>query len=220
MAGTVQRQANELSRRTLLAGAATVAGIGAAVAQQPAPAPRVKGPLVWLDIDQKELDDAYDQIKYAPNLAQIVKRYATNSDAVRARLGAPKRLAYGTTPIEGADLYRCQAPECADQRVHPWRRVARRLGARLRFPGRDVRACRRAFRRRSISTTSPRPTAICMPMADQVPPRGRLDLQECGELRRRSRTASMCPATRRAAISAASCWSPTGRRTSACRRTW
>ena len=110
MAGTVQRQANELSRRTLLAGAATVAGIGAAVAQQPAPAPRVKGPLVWLDLDQKELDDAYDQSKYAPNLAQIVKRYATNSDAVRARLGSPKRLSYGTTPIEGADLYPAKRP--------------------------------------------------------------------------------------------------------------
>jgi arylformamidase len=115
MSGTDQRQANEFSRRTLLAGAATgaaVAGIGAAVAQQPAPAPapRVKGPLVWLDMDQQELDDAYDQIKYAPNLAQIVKRYATNSDAVRARLGAPKRLAYGTTPIEGADLYPTKRP--------------------------------------------------------------------------------------------------------------
>jgi arylformamidase len=94
----------------LLAGAATVAGIGAAVAQQPAPAPRVKGPLVWLDLDQKELDDAYDQSKYAPNLAQIVKRYATNSDAVRARLGSPKRLSYGTTPIEGADLYPAKRP--------------------------------------------------------------------------------------------------------------
>ena len=27
---------------------------------------RVKGPLVWLDMDQKELDDAYDQAVYAP----------------------------------------------------------------------------------------------------------------------------------------------------------
>jgi len=28
---------------------------------------RVKGPLVWLDMDQKQLDDAYDQSVYAPN---------------------------------------------------------------------------------------------------------------------------------------------------------
>src|ERR1044072_1740493 len=53
------------------------------------PGPREKGPRVWLDLDQQELDDAYDQSKYAANLAQIVKRYATNSEQVRARLGAP-----------------------------------------------------------------------------------------------------------------------------------
>ena len=69
-----------------------------------------KGPRVWLDLDQQELDDAYDQSKYAANLAQIVKRYATNSEQVRARLGAPKRLAYGPTPIEGLDLYPTQKP--------------------------------------------------------------------------------------------------------------
>jgi arylformamidase len=87
-----------------------VAAAGPALAQSVQPAPRAKGPRVWLDLDQKELDDAYDQSKYAPNLAQIVKRYATNSDAVRARLGAPKRLSYGTTAIEGADLYPAKRP--------------------------------------------------------------------------------------------------------------
>jgi hypothetical protein len=65
---------------------------------------------VWLDLDQQELDDAYDQSKYAANLAQIVKRYATNSEQVRARLGAPKRLAHGSTPIEGLDLYPARKP--------------------------------------------------------------------------------------------------------------
>src|SRR4051794_6129097 len=29
--------------------------------------PRIKGPLVWLDMDQWELDDAYDHTRYAPN---------------------------------------------------------------------------------------------------------------------------------------------------------
>ena len=28
---------------------------------------RAKGPIVWLNMDQQELDDAYDQIVYAPN---------------------------------------------------------------------------------------------------------------------------------------------------------
>lgn len=106
----------EMSRRRFLeagiAGAALTAG-GAALAQQQAPAgqaPRAKGPAVWLDMDQAELDAAYDQSKYAPNLGQIVKRYATNSEAARARLGAPRRFAYGPSPIEALDVYPTKRP--------------------------------------------------------------------------------------------------------------
>jgi len=84
---------------------------GTATAQQPAqPGPRVKGPRVWLDMDQAELDAAYDQSVYAPNLQQIVKRYATNSEGVRARLGAPRRYAYGAAAIEGLDIYTTKRP--------------------------------------------------------------------------------------------------------------
>jgi hypothetical protein len=54
----------------LATGAAAVATMpgGRVAFAQPAPAPRAKGPLVWLDMDQKELDDAYTQSAYAPNL--------------------------------------------------------------------------------------------------------------------------------------------------------
>jgi arylformamidase len=65
---------------------------------------RPKGPGVWLDMDQKELDDAYDQAVYAPNSEQVAKRRTVNSAAVRARL-EPRRLAYGPTPHEMLDLY-------------------------------------------------------------------------------------------------------------------
>jgi arylformamidase len=85
-----------------------VAAAGAASAQQPDARP--KGPRVWLDLDQKELDEAYDQSKYAPNLQQIVKRYATNSEATRRRIGQPKRVAYGSTPIEMLDIYVTRRP--------------------------------------------------------------------------------------------------------------
>ena len=61
---------------------------------------------VWLNLNQAELDAAYDQLKYAPNQAQILKRYASNSDAFRLRFGAPQRLVYGAAAVEGADLYR------------------------------------------------------------------------------------------------------------------
>jgi len=109
----------DVTRRTFLetvVASAALAGGGPAFSQQAAPAqqaPRAKGPAVWLGMDQAELDAAYDQAKYAPNLSQITKRYASNSEAVRTRLGAPRRYAYGTTPIEALDVYpatRANAP--------------------------------------------------------------------------------------------------------------
>jgi arylformamidase len=67
---------------------------------------RVKGPIVWLDMDQRELDDAYDQLVYAPNRDQLTKRRIINSAAARARIGEPLRFAYGSTSIEGLDVFR------------------------------------------------------------------------------------------------------------------
>jgi arylformamidase len=70
---------------------------------------RQKGPRVWLDMDQKELDDAYDQAVYAPNSDQVALRRNVNSAAVRARL-KPQRLVYGPTEIERLDLYATRQP--------------------------------------------------------------------------------------------------------------
>jgi len=90
-----------MSRRTVMgAAAATMVSTGAAAQQ-----PRQKGPRVWLDMDQKELDDAYDQSVYAPNRDQLSRRRASNSELVRARLGAPRRAAYGAAPHEMLDIY-------------------------------------------------------------------------------------------------------------------
>jgi arylformamidase len=71
-----------------------------------AAAQRTKGPIVWLGMDQRELDDAYDQLVYAPNRDQLTKRRIVNSAAARARIGEPLRFAYGPTPIEGLDVFR------------------------------------------------------------------------------------------------------------------
>jgi arylformamidase len=76
-------------------------------------APRAKGPLVWLDMDQVELDGAYDQSKYAPNIQQVLKRYAMNSDGARARVGAPRRHPYGPSPIEALDVYVTDRPRAS-----------------------------------------------------------------------------------------------------------
>jgi arylformamidase len=104
-----RKDGDRISRRTMI-GAAAASVVSTSAAAPPPPQPRTKGPLVWLDMDQKELDDAYDQSAYAPNRDQLNKRRASNSELVRARLGAPKRIAYGTTANEMLDIYAAAAP--------------------------------------------------------------------------------------------------------------
>ena len=85
------------SRRYFLsASAAGLALAGPAIA---------KGPLVWLDMDQAELDAAYDQSVWAPNQKQVVARYAINSELSRSRIGAPRRAGYGPTAVEALDIH-------------------------------------------------------------------------------------------------------------------
>jgi arylformamidase len=101
--------APDLTRRTLLAAAAVAGAAAPALAQRPPQPPRTKGPLVWLDMDQQDLDDAYDQAVYAPNRDYVLRRCVRNSELVRERLGPPKRLAYGPTSIEALDLFTTKA---------------------------------------------------------------------------------------------------------------
>jgi arylformamidase len=96
-------------RRTFIAGAALGAlalGVNPAAAQRcPGPA-HVKGPPVWLDMDQQELDDAYDQSVYAFNQRNITERRQANSEKVRALLGEPQIAAYGPAAIEKVEIYK------------------------------------------------------------------------------------------------------------------
>ncbi len=97
-----------INRRTVLAGAAASAvggGTATMASAQQSATGAANGPKVWLDMDQQELDDAYDQAKYAPNFVQVMKRYASNSAAMRARVGEPKRVNYGPTSIEKLEIY-------------------------------------------------------------------------------------------------------------------
>ncbi len=95
----------------LAAGAAAAATgpVSAQPAPQPALGARPKGPPVWLDMDQQALDDAYDQRVYAPNMVQVLARCEHVGELGRKRIGEPRRLAYGPTPIEGIDLYPTKA---------------------------------------------------------------------------------------------------------------
>src|SRR5207302_9791813 len=104
-----------ITRRTLVAGAA--AGTFA-LATNPASAQRcagpppvhVKGPRVWLDLDQQELDDAYDQSVYAYNGPNIVERHAANNAKALGLIGKPERVAYGPAEIEKVDIYKTKRP--------------------------------------------------------------------------------------------------------------
>ena len=60
---------------------------------------------VFLDYDQKALDDQYEQRVWVPHADQIIKRYAEASDRVRSRLGEPRTEKYGPTPAETLDIY-------------------------------------------------------------------------------------------------------------------
>ncbi len=71
-------------------------------------AAKVKGSRVWLDMDQKELDDAYDQSVWAPNQEDMRRRRSLASERALARLGPPGRIAYGPTEIEKLDIYRTE----------------------------------------------------------------------------------------------------------------
>jgi arylformamidase len=88
----------------------TDSGLSAELERRSAP-PRPKGPLVWRDMDQQELDAAYDQSKYAANQAQVQKRRLVNSGRARAALGEPLRLAYGPSEIEKLDVYRAKSAD-------------------------------------------------------------------------------------------------------------
>jgi arylformamidase len=65
-----------------------------------------RGPLVWRDLDQEALDNAYDQLVYAPNRDVILGRMAAASDRARESLGAPERVPYGPSEYERFDLFR------------------------------------------------------------------------------------------------------------------
>jgi len=108
-----------MTRRSVLRGALATAAVAAArpvLAQQmqthlpPGVAPKPKGPLVFLDYDQDEINFAYDNAPWAPNEGEVAKRNAQKSAAALARLGPPRRVGYGPADIEKLDIYVTKQP--------------------------------------------------------------------------------------------------------------
>jgi arylformamidase len=105
---------SSVTRRTMLGAAAAVAVTPAFAGEcHIGPPAHAQGPRVWMEMDQVELDAAYDQAFYAPVADQLRARFASNSEEVRTRFGPPQRLAYGPTEVEKLDIYptkRLKAP--------------------------------------------------------------------------------------------------------------
>jgi arylformamidase len=107
------RVSDRLTRRALVA-AATAGSLALAAApasaQRCAPAPpRTKGPLVFRDMDQQELDEAFDPSLNAFNSQTVNQRSTALDIAARGRLGAPLAAAYGTLQIERVLVYRTKS---------------------------------------------------------------------------------------------------------------
>jgi len=113
--------AKGVTRRALLQGAGAAAlgmvarpALGQEVPMQthlpPGVEPKARGPVVFLDYDQEELDAAYDQLPWSPNLADISRRRAQKDAAAAARIDPPHRLEYGPSEIERLDLYTTDRP--------------------------------------------------------------------------------------------------------------
>jgi len=106
-----ETQFERVTRRAMLGTTAAIAATPALADVCPiGPPAHEKGPRVWMDMDQVELDAAYDQSVYAPLMGQVLKRLASSSDEARANLGPPKRFAYGPTAVEALDLYPANKP--------------------------------------------------------------------------------------------------------------
>ena len=115
----MQRGDSDMTRRTVLSTTAAVAATAAVTSAPRAaeprgchigPPPHEKGPRVFMDYDQIELDAAYDQSAYAPLGYQITARRASNSEETRRRLGPPRRESYGPSEVEKLDIFTTRAP--------------------------------------------------------------------------------------------------------------
>src|SRR5690348_9688119 len=101
----------KITRRAALGGAAAMVAAPALAEQcRLGPPQHAEGPHVWMNMDQVELDAAYDQSFYAPLRLEIIKRYASASEALRKRMGPPQRESYGPTPAEKLDIYKTKRP--------------------------------------------------------------------------------------------------------------
>ncbi len=106
----MKSEGKNISRRSVVQGLAIGASAAFAAPLAGCATTSESEPLVWLGMTQKELDDAYSQFIYAPNIGQVIDRWGTNSELVRGRLGQPRKFSYGGLPVESLDVYPTSNP--------------------------------------------------------------------------------------------------------------
>jgi hypothetical protein len=77
-----------------------------------------------MNMDQFELDAAFEQTYYVPMTKQIQARYAWQSDGARRILGEPPKGGLRSDRAREAQYSLHEKAERADLRVHPRRRLA------------------------------------------------------------------------------------------------
>jgi arylformamidase len=97
---------------------------------------------IFLDYDQKALDDQYEQRVWVPHADEIIKRYATASDVVRKKLGEPRVERYGPSAPETLDIYGGGKKAFVFVHGGAWRRQSSREQA---FPAEPIIAAGAAY---------------------------------------------------------------------------
>jgi arylformamidase len=97
---------------------------------------------VFLDYDQKALDDQYEQRVWVPHADEIIRRYSEKSNLVREKLGEPRVERYGPTPPETLDIYGSGQKAFVFVHGGAWKRQSSREQA---FPAEPIIAAGAAY---------------------------------------------------------------------------
>ncbi|HYI85671.1 MAG TPA: alpha/beta hydrolase [Burkholderiales bacterium] len=97
---------------------------------------------VFLDYDQKALDDQYEQRVWVPHAEEIIRRYSEKSNEVRQKIGEPRVERYGPTPPETLDIYGSGRKAFVFVHGGAWRRQSSREQA---FPAEPIIAAGAAY---------------------------------------------------------------------------
>lgn len=117
---------------------------------------------VFLDYDQKALDDQYEQRVWASNAEQVIRRYGEASDQARKRIGEPRTERYGPSAPETLDIYGSGKKAFVFVHGGAWKRQTSREQA---FPAEPIIAAGAAY----VALNFEKLPAVTLPeMAAQV----------------------------------------------------